>query len=388
MRVLANDGLEDEGAKLFDKAGIELDREKKDDLIARISDYDGLIVRSATKVTAEVIEAGRNRLKVIGRAGVGYDNVDVKSASDNGIVVKYAPNGNTNATAELAFSLMMAVSRNIPQAHYSLKQGIWQKKKFKGVELSGKTLGIIGCGRIGTRLSQLSSGFDMKLLGYDISPVANGRIEFVGMDELLERSDYVSIHTGGKSIVIGEEQISKMKPSAYLINASRGSNVDEAALYSALKEGRLAGAGLDSYANEPKKEGAEFGSAVRGLDNVVLSSHLGASTREAQRDTGIEMAEVVIGYLVEGDWHNAVNVQEEVKAEGRDVYSIFVTHEDVPGMFARIDSYLASKGVNIRENRSRRLNGAVSTVYMIHDEPDPSILDGLRSVEGVRLVKD
>src|SRR3989338_4794956 len=174
MRVLLNDGMDEEGLEVFKRAGIETDTRKRDigKLVDEIGGFDSLVVRSATKVTRDVIEAGvKGNLIIIGRAGVGYDNVDVDAASEYGLVVKYAPHGNTNATAELAIALMLSVSRNIPQAHSSLVDGVWRKKEFQGRELSHKTLGIIGCGRVGQRLSQLVIGFDMEVIGYD--PVQN-----------------------------------------------------------------------------------------------------------------------------------------------------------------------------------------------------------------------
>ena len=212
MKVLLNDGLEKEGLKLFQDAGIETDTQKRDQnkLIADVGQFDALIVRSATKVTREVIEAGaKGKLKIIGRAGVGYDNIDVEAASENGIVVKSAPYGSTNAVAELTIGLMLAISRNTPQAHHSLKNGVWKKGKFKGTELSYKTLGILGCGRIGQRLAEIARrGFDMEVIGYDIKPCLESGIKFMTKQEVLAKADYVSIHTGGKEVVIGEKELS------------------------------------------------------------------------------------------------------------------------------------------------------------------------------------
>ncbi|MFW9878357.1 MAG: hydroxyacid dehydrogenase, partial [Candidatus Thorarchaeota archaeon] len=307
------------GIELFKKEGMETDTEKKnpEELVKVIGDYDALVVRSATKVTREVLEAGgaNGNLRIVGRAGVGYDNIDVAAATEFEVLVKFAPHGNTNTTAEHAFFLMGAVSRNIPQAHYSLVNGIWRKKQFEGVELYSKTLGIIGCGRIGQRLSQLVTGFSMRVVGYDENPVyvtsnfPQSGIEYISKEDVLRESDYISIHTGGKDLVIGAKEISYMKPSAIFINASRNHNVDYDALYDALKSGKLAGAGIDVHENE-SKEGEEFRSRFKGLDNVVLTSHLGASTKEASEKTSIEMADVVIGYLLRGNLINAINEKE------------------------------------------------------------------------------
>ncbi|MGF3522575.1 MAG: NAD(P)-dependent oxidoreductase, partial [Candidatus Bathyarchaeia archaeon] len=221
MKVLLNDGLEKEGLKFFEDYGIETDTKKRDAaaLLADVGQFDALVVRSATKVTREVIEAGaKGKLKIIGRAGVGYDNIDVDAASDHGIVVKTAPSGNTNAVAELTICLLLNVARNIPQAHQTLKKGIWEKSKLKGVELSYKTLGILGCGKIGQRVAELARrGFDMEVLGYDICPCAEAKIKFVSKEEVIKNSDFITIHTGGKAVLIGEKELAMMKPTAYVI---------------------------------------------------------------------------------------------------------------------------------------------------------------------------
>ena len=391
MKVLANDGLEAQGINLFEQASIEIDVNKKEpeDLIQTIGGYDGLVIRSRTKVSKELIEAGKSRLKIIGRAGVGYDNVDVDAASENGIVVKFAPHGNTNSTAELALTLMMSVSRNIPQAHASLKNSVWKKKPFKGTELSGKVLGIIGCGRIGQRLAQLVRGFDMKVIGYDLFPRSDSRIEYMSMEEVLAKADYISIHAGGRNELIGSNELQLMKPSAFLVNASRGVNVNEEALYEALTEGAIAGAGLDTYVDEPKTEGQEFNKKFMDLDNVVLSSHLGASTNEAQAKTGIEIAEVVIGYLKTGDWHNAVNVGEEVDVQEKPTWPVFIFHKDKPGVFAHLDNIFAEHNINIREISGRKFadKETATAVYMVEGKPDEELLKALEAILDVFCVK-
>jgi len=391
MKVLANDGLEAQGIHLFEQAEIEIDVNKKEpeDLVQTIGEYDGLIVRSRTKVTSDVIEAGKSRLKIIGRAGVGYDNIDVDAASKNGIVVKFAPHGNTNSTAELALTLMMSVSRNIPQAHVSLKNSVWKKKPFRGSELSGKVLGIIGCGRIGQRLAQLVRGFDMKVIGYDLFPRSDSRIEYMSMEEVLAKADYISIHAGGTTELIGGKEFKLIKPSAFLINASRGVNVNEEALYQALKDRAIAGAGLDTYIDEPKTEGQEFNKKFKELDNVVLSSHLGASTNEAQEKTGIEVAEVVIGFLKTGNWRNAVNVGEEVDVQEKPTWPVFIYHRDKPGVFAHLDNIFAEHNINIREISGRKFadRETAAAVYMVEGKPEEELLAALEAIPDVFCVK-
>ena len=393
MKVLLNDGLEKEGLRLLEEAGIETDTQKRDPktLVADIGGFDALIVRSATKVTREVIEAGaRGKLKIVGRAGVGYDNVDVDAACEHGIVVKSAPYGNTNAVAELTIGLILSVSRNIPQAHHSLKKGIWEKGKLKGAELSYKTLGILGCGKIGQRVAEFARrGFDMEVIGYDICPCAEAKIKYVSKEEVLTKADFITVHTGGKAVIIGEKELAMMKPNAYVINTSRGANVDENALYKALKEKKIAGAALDVYVEEPKTEGAEFKNKLSEIDSVVLSAHLGASTTEAQRETAIEIAKVVSGYLMGGDFANAVNAGESIELEEKPVYTLFIHHRDVPGVFANIDKVLADNDINIRANYSRQIgkSGYAISVYVIHKKVQPKTLEVLRKIENVCGVK-
>jgi D-3-phosphoglycerate dehydrogenase / 2-oxoglutarate reductase len=393
VKVLLNDGLEKESLKLFQEAGIETDTQKRDlnKLIADIGKFDALIVRSATKVTREVLEAGaKGKLKIIGRAGVGYDNIDVAAASENGIVVKSAPYGSTNAVAELTIGLMLSISRNTPQAHQSLKNSVWKKEKFKGTELSYKTLGILGCGRIGQRLAEIARrGFDMEVIGYDIKPCLESGIKFMSKEEVLSKADYISVHTGGKDVVVGEKEFALMKKTAYLINTSRGSNVDEQALYKALKERKIAGAALDVYPDEPKAEGAEFKSKLKELDNVIFSSHLGASTTDAQRETSIEIARVISGYLLGGDFTNVVNAGESIELEEKPVYTLFIHHRDVPGVFANIDKVLADNDINIRANYSRQIgnSGYAISVYVLHKKVSPEIIKKLKAIANICNVK-
>jgi D-3-phosphoglycerate dehydrogenase len=393
VKVLLNDGLEKEGIRIFEEAGIETDTRKRDltSLIADIGQLDALIVRSATRVTREVLEAGaKGKLKIVGRAGVGYDNIDVAAASKNGIVVKSAPYGNTNAVAELTLGLMLSVSRKLPQAHQSLKSGTWKKETLKGTELSYKTLGILGCGKIGQRVGELARrGFDMEVIGFDINPCIESTIKIVHKEEVLAKADYVSIHTGGTEVVVGVKELSLMKPTAYLINTSRGRNVDAQALYKALKEGKIAGAALDVYTEEPKAEGEEFKNKLKELDNVIFSSHLGASTIEAQRETSIEIARVVSGYLLGGDFTSAVNAGERIELEEKPVYTLFIHHRDVPGVFANIDKVLADNDINIRANYSRQIgsSGYAISVYVLHQQVSPAIIETLKGIENICNVK-
>ena len=393
MKVLLNDGLEKEGLRIFEAAGIETDTKKRDlaTLIAEIGQFDALVVRSATKVTREVIEAGaKGKLKVIGRAGVGYDNIDAAAASENGIVIKIAPYGSTNAVAELTIDLMLCASRNTPQAHSSLKNGIWLKKQLEGRELAYKTLGLLGCGRIGQRVAQIAKrGFDMEVIGFDIKPCFESGIKFLTKEEVLAKSDYISIHTGGKDIIVGAKELSQMKPTAFIINTSRGNNIDQEALYYALKAGKIAGYATDVFKEEPKNEGDTFFDKLKELDNVVMSSHLGASTVEAQRETSSEVARVLVNYLLGGDFTNAVNAGESIEVEEKEVFTLFIHHKDVPGVFASIDKVLAEADVNIRANYSRQIgkSGYAISVYVVHKKVTPATIKLLNKIENVCGVK-
>jgi phosphoglycerate dehydrogenase-like enzyme/predicted amino acid-binding ACT domain protein len=251
-------------------------------------------------------------------------------------------------------------------------------------------LGIFGCGRIGQKVAQIAKrSFDMEVVGYDIKPCLESGIKFTSKEEVLSKADYISIHTGGKEVILGEKELAQMKKTAYIINTSRGSNVDEQALYKALKEVKIAGAALDVYVDEPKVEGAEFKSKLKELDNVVFSSHLGASTKEAQRETSTEIARVISGYLLGGDFANAVNAGESIELEEKPVYTLFIHHRDVPGVFANIDRVLAESDINIRANYSRQIgnSGYAISVYVLHKKVSQEIIKKLKAIENICNVK-
>jgi D-3-phosphoglycerate dehydrogenase / 2-oxoglutarate reductase len=275
---------------------LDLDRGK---LLERIGDYDGLIVRSATKVTAEIIERAES-LKAIGRAGIGVDNIDVEAATKRGILVANAPASNTVAAAEHTLALMLAAARRIPAADSSLRGGEWNRSAFKGVEVSEKTLGLVGLGHVGTIVARGAVGMRMRVVAYD-PYVSEDRMRSINveraesLDEIFEHSDFVSLHvprTPQTTGMVDAGALEKMKPSAYLINAARGGIVDEIALYNALKEGAIAGAALDVFQKEPTTDSPLF-----ALPNVVVTPHLGASTAEAQDRAGVTAAEQLAGAL-------------------------------------------------------------------------------------------
>ncbi|MBI5183004.1 MAG: phosphoglycerate dehydrogenase [Nitrospinae bacterium] len=313
MKVLVSDELSEKGIEIF-KREREIELEVKiglsiEDLIAEIPDYDALVIRSGTKVTAEVIEAGDN-LKVIGRAGIGVDNIDIDAASKRGIVVMNTPEGNIITTAEHTISMMLALSRNIPQANAYVKSKKWKKKGFIGVEVFNKTLGVIGLGRIGRVVVKRAQGLEMNVIAYDpfISKdtAYNIGIELVEMEELLRRSDYITIHvpkTEGTIHLIGPKEFRMMKKGVRIINCSRGGIVDEEALYQAIVDKRVSGAALDVFEKEPPVD-----SPLLELDEVICTPHLGASTGEAQENVAIAVAEQIVDFLKRGEIRNAINV--------------------------------------------------------------------------------
>ncbi|WP_088289599.1 phosphoglycerate dehydrogenase [Kineosporia sp. A_224] len=285
-------------------------------LLAAIADVDAILIRSATKVDAEALAAAKN-LKVVARAGVGLDNVDVKASTQAGVMVVNAPTSNIVSAAELAIALLFAVARNVPQASAALKDGKWARSKYTGIEVYEKTVGVVGLGRIGVLVAQRLMAFGTKVVAYDpyVSSARAGQmgVRLVGLDELLTEADFITVHlpkTPETVGLIGEEQLRRVKPTAVLVNAARGGIVDEAALFAALKEGRLAGAGLDVYAKEPCTDSPLF-----ELDNVVALPHLGASTDEAQEKAGIAVARSVRLALSGELVPDAVNVSGGVIAE-------------------------------------------------------------------------
>ncbi|MFD3803776.1 phosphoglycerate dehydrogenase [Streptomyces sp. NPDC058611] len=286
------------------------------ELLPAIVDADAILVRSATKVDAEAIAAAK-KLRVVARAGVGLDNVDVSAATKAGVMVVNAPTSNIVTAAELACGLLVATARNIPQANTALKNGEWKRNKYTGVELSEKTLGVVGLGRIGVLVAQRMSAFGMKIVAYDpyVQPAraAQMGVKMLTLDELLEVADFITVHlpkTPETLGLIGDEALHKVKPSVRIVNAARGGIVDEAALYTAIKEGRVAGAGLDVYAKEPCTDSPLF-----ELDQVVCTPHLGASTDEAQEKAGVSVAKSVRLALAGELVPDAVNVQGGVIAE-------------------------------------------------------------------------
>jgi len=307
-RVLVREPIADAGVELL-RERFDVDVDGNGDLAARIGDYDAIVIRSATKLTADLIERA-DRLKVIGRAGVGVDNVDVDAATRRGIVVANAPESTVTSAAEHTVGLLVALARNIPQAHAALKQGRWERSAWSGVELDGKTLGVLGFGRIGQQVARRALGLGMRVVAYDPF-VAKERFRELGVeraetpDAVLVSAEFLSLHlplTGETRGFLGAEAIAKLPDGARVINAARGELVDEEALVEALRSGKLAAAALDVYAQEP------YSGPLLELDNVVATPHLAASTEEAQDRAGVIVAEQVAAALEGALVSNAVNI--------------------------------------------------------------------------------
>lgn len=311
MKVLISDNISTKCVDILKKAGLKVDVKtgmSPDELKACIGDYHGLIIRSATKMTADIIEAAKN-LKVIGRAGSGLDNVDKTAATKKGIVVMNTPGGNTITTAEHTIALMVSLARQIPQATMSMKSGKWEKKKFMGVELFNKTLGIVGIGNIGSQVARRMQAFSMNVIAFDPflseEKAKDMGVEKVSLKELFKRADFITIHTPltpETKNLINKEVIKTMKPGVRIINCARGGIINEKDLYDALVEGKVAGAALDVLEKEPPEN-----NPLLTLDSVVTTPHLGASTREAQENVAVAVAEQIVDYLVHNTIRNAIN---------------------------------------------------------------------------------
>ncbi|HEX5326765.1 MAG TPA: phosphoglycerate dehydrogenase, partial [Acetobacteraceae bacterium] len=311
-KVLISDKLSPAAVEIFQRRGIEIDVKSglsPAELRAIIGAYDGLAIRSATKVTRELLDTA-GRLKVVGRAGIGVDNVDVKSATARGVVVMNTPHGNTITTAEHAIAMMFALARQIPEASRSTKAGRWEKNRFLGVELSGKTLGLIGCGNIGSIVAGRAIGLSMKVVAYD--PFLSEKraldlgVEKLELDALLARADVITLHaplTDATRNILSREAIARTRRGVRIINCARGGLLDEAALAEAIQAGHVAGAALDVFETEPATASPLF-----ALENVVCTPHLGAATTEAQENVALQIAEQMSDFLLSGAVANAINM--------------------------------------------------------------------------------
>ncbi|WP_372501384.1 phosphoglycerate dehydrogenase [Tistrella mobilis] len=349
-KVLISDKMSPAAAEIFASRGIEVDVTPgmtPDELRAVIGAYDGLAIRSATKVTKDILAAATN-LRVVGRAGIGVDNVDIPAASAHGVVVMNTPFGNSITTAEHAISLMLSMLRQIPAANASTHAGKWEKNRFMGVEVTGKTLGVIGVGNIGAIVADRAQGLKMKVIGFDpfLSPerAQDLGVEKVELDELFRRADVITLHTpltDGTRGIIGADAFTKMKDGVYIVNCARGGLVVEKDLKAALDSGKVAGAALDVFAEEPAKENALFGD-----ERVVATPHLGASTVEAQENVALQVAEQMADYLLTGAITNAINVPS-VTAEEAPKLKPYMKLAEQLGSFAGQLAETGLRGVTV-----------------------------------------
>ncbi len=338
-RVLISDALSDTAVNIFKERGIEADFQPqlgkdKDALLAAIGDYDGLAIRSATKVTAKLLEA-TDRLRVVGRAGIGVDNVDIPAATSKGVIVMNTPFGNSITTAEHAIAMLLASARQLPAADASTRAGKWEKSRFVGVEVTGKTLGVIGCGNIGSIVADRACGLAMRVIAFD--PFLSEEramelgVEKVDLETLLRRSDFITLHTpltDKTRNIIDAAAIARCKDGVRIINCARGGLVVEEALAEALHSGKVAGAAIDVFSVEPATENVLF-----DAPNVICTPHLGASTSEAQENVAIQIAEQMSDYLTTGAVQNAINMPS-ISAEEAPILTPFVRLAEQLGSFA------------------------------------------------------
>ncbi len=390
-KVLISDKLSPRAAEIFKARGVDVDVKvglTPEELIEIIGEYDGLAVRSATKATAEIIEAATN-LKVIGRAGIGVDNINIPAATKKGIVVMNTPFGNSITTAEHAIAMMFAVARQIPKANETTHAGKWLKSDYMGVELTGKTLGLIGCGNIGSIVAARAIGLKMRVLAFDpfLTPERAQELGVTKVDlpELFAKADFITLHTpltDQTRNIIDADALGQMKDGVRIINCARGGLIVESALKLALESGKVAGAALDVFEEEPARENALFGMA-----NVVATPHLGASTSEAQENVALQVAEQMADYLVDGAVSNALNVPS-VTAEEAPILKPYIQLGELLGSFAGQLTETGIDEVRIEyEGHVAGLNTKPLTAAIIVGVLRP-LLAEINMVSGPQVAKD
>ena len=390
-RVLISDALSPRAVEIFQQRGVDVELKtglKPEDLTSIINQFDGLAIRSSTKVTPAIMAAA-SKLKVIGRAGIGVDNVDVPAATARGIVVMNTPFGNSITTAEHAIALMFALARQIPQANASTHAGKWEKSKFMGVEVTGKTLGIIGCGNIGSIVAERALGLKMKVVAYDpfLTPerATELGVEKVELEEIFKRADFITLHTPMTDQtrgIIDAKALAKCRKGVRIINCARGGLVVEAELKAALESGQVSGAAIDVFAEEPAKQNILF-----NMENVVCTPHLGASTTEAQENVALQIAEQMSDFLLTGAITNALNMPS-VSAEDAPKLKPYMKLAELLGSFAGQITQGGIKSVGIEyEGHVAMLNTRPLTNVLLMGLLRPS-LDSVNMVNAPVLAKD
>jgi D-3-phosphoglycerate dehydrogenase len=392
-KVLVSDKLSPTAVQIFKDNGVEVDYlpdlgKDKDKLLEVIGQYDGLAIRSASKITEKII-AGANNLKVIGRAGIGVDNVDIPAATKKGIIVMNTPFGNSITTAEHAIAMMMALARQLPEADASTRASKWEKNRFMGVEVTNKTLGLIGAGNIGSIVADRAIGLRMKVIAFDpfLTPerAQTLGVEKVELDELLARADFITLHTpliDATRNILNAEALAKTKKGVRIINCARGGLIDEAALYDALKSGHVAGAALDVFLEEPAENNPLF-----ELPNVICTPHLGAATTEAQENVALQVAEQISAYLMSGEITNALNFPS-ISAEEAPILTPWVKLAETLGSFAGQLTETAISGIKIEfEGNVADLNIKPMIAAAINGVLKPSLGD-INMVSAPQIAKD
>lgn len=390
-KVLISDKLSPEAVDIFKKNGVEVDVKtglKPEELMAIIDQYDGLAIRSATKVTKDVI-AKAKKLKVVGRAGIGVDNVDRDAATSAGVIVMNTPFGNSVTTAEHTISLMMSLAREIPAANASTQAGKWEKNRFMGVEVMNKTLGLIGCGNIGGIVADRAQGLKMKVIAYDpfLSPekAKDMNVERVTLDELLKRADFITLHTplnAETKGILSKENLAKTKKGVRIINCARGGLINEKDLKDAIDSGHVAGAALDVFEEEPATNNVLFGN-----DKVVCTPHLGASTNEAQENVALQVAEQMSDYLVNGTITNAINMPS-VSAEEAVKLKPYTELAEKLGKFAGQLETEGFKSIKIEYlGRASELNTKALTSVVLKGVLEP-VAEGVNMVNAPAIAKE
>ncbi|RUT34692.1 phosphoglycerate dehydrogenase [Arsenicitalea aurantiaca] len=380
-KVLVSDKLSPTAVQIFKDNGVEVDYlpdlgKDKDKLLEVIGQYDGLAIRSATKVTEKILSAATN-LKVIGRAGIGVDNVDIPAATAKGIIVMNTPFGNSITTAEHAISMMLSLARQIPEADASTRASKWEKNRFMGVEVTNKTLGIVGAGNIGSIVADRAQGLKMKVIAFDpfLSPerALDLGVEKVELEELFARADFITLHTPlteQTRNIISADAFETMKKGVRIVNCARGGLIDEAALAEALKSGKVAGAALDVFLEEPAVDNPLF-----GLPNVICTPHLGASTTEAQENVALQVAEQISAYLMTGEITNALNFPS-ISAEEAPRLTPFVKLAEMLGSFAGQLTETSIKGIRVEyEGAVAALNTRPMTAAALTGVMKPLLAD-------------
>ncbi|MBU0758391.1 MAG: phosphoglycerate dehydrogenase [Nanoarchaeota archaeon] len=391
MKILITEQIDEKGADILRKEGfsvnIDLDLDKEG-LKKAIGEYDGLIVRSKTKIDKEIIDAAE-RLKVIGRAGSGVDNIDLDAATKKGIFVTNCPGGNTLSAAEHTIAMLMSLARNIPQSYESMRNGRWDKKKYVGTELNGKTLGVLGLGKIGLSVAKRCSAFGMKIIAYDpfiSKEIADEHsIELKKMDDVLSDSDFITLHlplSNETRKMIGQRQFELMKPDARIINCARGGIIDEKSLYDALKNKRIAGAALDVFEKEPCTDSPLF-----ELENVIFTPHLGASTVEAVEQVSQKISENIVGILKENDFANVVNPgMAEITLP-----DILKPYADLAEKIGKIQKQLVKEyvsGIEIVTSGSLNEYSKVLSLYVLMGILENTVDDKVNLVNAQRIAEE